>query len=107
MQKYVKMDNIFSSVTLPIRWRQVKHLIFFPISHVKGMLHLQDINLESRPNNEHGNHPTQWNMNPGLVLWGDFIFLKNLHCVDLHLVLHHPSGPIKGQLIILHLNCHA
>jgi hypothetical protein len=91
------MDNISLSVTFPIHWKQIKNLIFFPVSHVKDLFHLQDINIESRPNNEHGNHLAQWNMHLGLALWGDFILLKNLPCVDLHLVLHHLNGPVKGH----------
>jgi hypothetical protein len=41
-------------LALPTRWRQIKNLVPFLVSHVKGLLHLQDINLESMLHNRHG-----------------------------------------------------
>ncbi len=42
---------------------------------MKGLLNFQDINLESRPNNGHGNHLAQWNIHSNFALWGDLLLL--------------------------------
>jgi hypothetical protein len=92
-------------LALPTRQRQIKNLVPFLVSHVKGLFHLQDINLESRPHNQHGNHPTQWNSHTHLLLWGDLVLLKNLRYVDLRLVMDHSNYYVEWQVIVFHLNC--
>ncbi len=79
----------------------------FLVSHVEGLFHLQDINLECKFNNWHGNHLAQWNMHPHLALWGDLVLFKNLPYVVLCSVLHHLDCLVEWQSIILHLNCEA
>jgi hypothetical protein len=56
--------------------RQIKNLVPFLISHVKGLLHLQDINLENKPHSQHGNHLAQWNNHPRLAFGEILYFLR-------------------------------
>ncbi len=92
-------------LALPTHQRQIKNLVPFLISHMKGLFHFQDINLESRPHNHHGNHLTQCNNHTRLLLWGDLVLLKNLRCVDLRLVMDHSNYYVEWQVIVFHLNC--
>jgi hypothetical protein len=59
-------------------WRQIINLVPFLVSHVKGLLHLQDINLESRPHSRHGNHPTQWN-NHTALRFGEILYFSTVY----------------------------
>ncbi len=89
------VQKIILLLTLLDRQRQIKNLLPFLVSHVKGLFHLQDINLESKSHNWHGNHLAQWNSHTYLGLWGDPVLFKNLPHVDLCLVLHHSDCPIE------------
>jgi hypothetical protein len=63
---------------------------------VKGLLHLQDINIESKLHIWYGTMElAQWNIHMSLAFWGDIVLLKNIPHVDLRLVLHHSDCPIE------------
>jgi len=55
-------------LTLQICGGNEKH--FFPllITHLKGLLHFEDINLQRKPNIRHGHEPSQRNVHLGFFL---------------------------------------
>lgn len=55
------MERDILFLTFPTCWIQIKNLVPFMYPMWKGLFHLQDINLENRPHNWHGNHLAQSN----------------------------------------------
>jgi hypothetical protein len=51
------------------------------------MLHFEHINFKSKPNNGHGNEPTQWNVHSRFSLKINIEFLQDLVGVELVLAL--------------------
>jgi hypothetical protein len=84
------------------RWN-VKNFVPLFITSLECLLHLEDINFESRTNNRHRYHPAQGNNHSGFVPWHHFVLVKDFRAVKLGLALNNLNNPIKGQRVCI---CH-
>jgi hypothetical protein len=81
------------------------NVIFFvpiPIASLECLLHLEDVNFESRMNNRHQYYLAQGNNHPGFVPRHHLVFVKDFRIVKLCLVQIGLDSPIKGQRVCIY-----
>ncbi len=65
------------------------------------MLHLKDVDFESRTNNRHEYHLAHGNSHMGFVLRHHFVLVKDFKVIKLSLVINDLNSLIKGQGICI------
>ncbi len=86
--------------TLLVCWGNIKCLLTFLITHEECLLHLEHVELQSRPNNWHGEESTQRDTQPCFILWEDFVLVLNLQSIQLILMLNYLYGPLAIGLAL-------
>ncbi len=75
----------------PIERSNIKYFVPLLITSLKCQLHLENIDFESRTNNQHEYHLTHRNNHPGFIL----VFVKDYKIVKLGLLLNDLNNSIK------------
>ncbi len=86
-------------LSLPIQRRYIEYLISFMVSSLKCLLHLQNIYLEGKTNNKHGNHPTEGDVHSHLPLWQHLVLVEDLSWIELMLLNSLNYCPLKAYAI--------
>ncbi len=84
-RRYVLIHKFL--LTFPIQRWDIKHLIPLLIPCMECMFHLEDINLQTRLDNEHWNDLAQWYGHPHFYLWSHFGLVHNFSTIQFCLVL--------------------
>jgi hypothetical protein len=92
----IKIKKFFLS--LPIQRRYIKYLISLAVFNLKCMLQLQDIYLEGRMDNMHGDHPTHGDVHLHLPLWQHLVLVEDFIQIAL-MSLDKLNYPIKKHVI--------
>jgi hypothetical protein len=86
---------------LPIERWNIKNFVPLPITNLEHLLHLEDVDFESKINNRHGYHLAQGNSHLSFVFQHHLMLIKDFKVVKLGLVLNGLNSPIKGQGICM------
>ncbi len=82
-------------LSLPTQGRYIEYLLPFAIPSLKCLLHVEDINLESRTHNKHGDHSSKGDIHAYFPLWQNLVPLKDHNQIDF-MFLNNLDSPIEG-----------
>ncbi len=92
----VGINKLFLSI--PIQGRYIGYFLSLMISSLKCLLHFQDINLESRTHDMHGDHSTKGDIHSYFPFQQHFVHVKDHNQIDF-LLLKNLDNLVKGKVI--------
>ncbi len=92
----VEINKLFLS--LPIQGKYIEYLVSFMISSLRCLLHFQDINLEGRTHDMHGDHPAKGDIHSCFPFQQHLVFVKDHSQIDF-LLLNSLDNLIKRKVI--------
>jgi hypothetical protein len=85
-------------LSLPTQGRYIEYLLPLAVLSLRCLFHVQDINLESRTHNKHGDHLTKGDIHACSPLWQNLVPFTEHIQIDF-LFLNNLDNPIKGYAL--------